>query len=70
MLTRPRLGLMPNTPLQAAGMRMEPPASPPRASGTMPEATATADPPDEPPGLRAGSQGLWVAPHSPSVKGT
>ena len=36
----------------------------------MPEATATADPPDEPPGLRAGSQGLWVAPHSPSVKGT
>ena len=36
----------------------------PSASGTQPVATATAEPPDEPPGLSAGFHGLRVAPHS------
>ena len=36
----------------------------PSASGTQPVATATAEPPDEPPGFSAGLQGLRVGPHS------
>ncbi len=43
-------------------MRMEPPPSPPWAMGTMPAATAAAEPPLEPPGVRSVSQGLWVGP--------
>ena len=34
----------------AAGMRMDPPPSDVLAQGTMPEATAAADPPLDPPG--------------------
>src|SRR3990172_4452159 len=41
---------------------MEPPVSLPSASGTMPAATAAAEPPDEPPGERDGSHGLRVGP--------
>ena len=33
---RPRDGFMPNNPQQEAGIRMDPPPSPPLASGTMP----------------------------------
>jgi len=58
--TRPRDGRSPNSPQHAAGMRIEPPPSPPIATGTIPEATATADPPLDPPGEKAGRQGLWV----------
>ena len=47
---RPRLGLRPTSPQQAAGMRIEPPPSLPWASGTIPAATAAAEPPEEPPG--------------------
>ena len=36
----------------AAGWRIDPPVSVPRASGTSRAATAAADPPDEPPGTR------------------
>ena len=36
----------------------------PSASDTQPVATATAEPPDEPPGLSAGFHGLRVAPQS------
>ena len=43
-------------------MRIEPPRSLPSASATMPEATAAALPPDEPPAESRGSQGLRVAP--------
>lgn len=42
-------------PQYEAGCRMEPPVSEPRERGTMPAATAAAEPPDEPPGTRAGS---------------
>ena len=45
-------------------MRIEPPKSVPWASGSMPVATATAEPPDEPAALSAGFQGLRVAPNT------
>jgi hypothetical protein len=41
-------------------MRIEPPPSPPRATGTIPEATATAEPPLEPPGEKPVRHGLRV----------
>ena len=41
---------------------MEPPVSDPRDAGTRPAATAAADPLEEPPGTREGSQGLRVKP--------
>ena len=43
-------------------MRVEPPPSLPCAIGTMPAATAAAEPPDEPPGVRSRSYGLRVIP--------
>jgi hypothetical protein len=48
-LTRPRVGLSPTSPHSLAGMRMEPPPSLACATDTMPDATAAAEPPDEPP---------------------
>ena len=59
---RPRCGLRPTRPQHAAGIRVEPPPSLACAMGTMPAATAVAEPPDEPPLVRAGSQGLRVGP--------
>ena len=47
--TRPRDGLRPTSPHMAAGMRIEPPPSLALAAGSMPEATAAAAPPDDPP---------------------
>ncbi len=41
-------------PLNAAGLRSEPPVSDPVASGTMPQASATAEPPEEPAADRVG----------------
>ena len=58
----PRLGLRPTRPLQAAGMRIDPPLSVAWAAGTMPLATAAAEPPLEPPAMRSSCQGLRVAP--------
>jgi hypothetical protein len=49
-------------PQKAAGWRMLPPVSEPRARIAEPAATAEAEPPLEPPGTRAGSQGLRVGP--------
>ena len=43
---------MPTMPQNAAGIRIEQPKSVPCAIGTMPAATATAEPPEEPAGLR------------------
>ena len=60
----PRLGFMPNRPQHDAGMRIDPPPSPPLASGTKPAATAAAEPPLEPPGECASDQGLRVGPNS------
>ena len=61
---RPEWGFKPTQPECDAGMRTEPPASEPSASGTQPLATAAAEPPDEPPGVRSGFHGLRVIPHS------
>ena len=48
---RPYVALSPGRPVNPAGMRIEPPPSPPVASVTSPPATAAAEPPDEPPGV-------------------
>src|SRR5215211_165674 len=61
---RPWLGLKPTRPANEPGMRVEPPPSLAVASGTAPAATAAADPPDDPPGVRLGSQGFRVTPHA------
>ena len=49
-------------PVKAAGWRIEPPVSVPVAAGTSRAATAAAEPPEEPPGTRFGSQGLRTGP--------
>ncbi len=49
-LTLPCVGFSPTTPQQAAGIRMEPDPSLACATGTIPEATAAAAPPLDPPG--------------------
>src|SRR5258708_18617019 len=60
----PGVGRMPTMPQNDAGIRIEQPKSVPCAKGTIPVATATADPPDEPEGLSAGFQGLRVTPNT------
>ncbi len=68
---RPWLGFRPTSPQHDAGMRIEPPPSLACANGTMPLATAAAEPPLDPPGERVRSHGLCVAPQaSGSVVGT
>ena len=62
--TTPGEGRKPTTPHMAAGMRSEPPVSDPVQTGSMSQARATAEPPEEPPGLSAGLNGLPVAPHT------
>ena len=64
MVTRPRVGLIPTTPQHDAGMRIEPPASVPWASGKSPAARPAPAPPLEPPGDRSRFHGLWVSPWS------
>jgi len=59
---RPRCGLRPKSPQQAAGIRIEPAPSDAVDAGTSPAATAAAGPPLEPPGVRCGFQGLRVIP--------
>src|SRR5579859_988946 len=58
----PSSGLNPTTPHSADGMRIEPPVSEPIAQSHIPHATATAEPPDEPPATRVGSCGLSTSP--------
>lgn len=61
--TNPWVGLSPDSPQSADGMRIDPPPSDPVASGTMPAAMAAAVPPDDPPGERSVFHGLRVAPN-------
>ena len=56
--------MRPTTPQSAAGWRIDPPVSDPSASGTIRAATAAADPPLEPPGVRSGAHGLRVGPNA------
>src|SRR6202161_4471416 len=51
-------------PQKVARFRIEPAPSGPSASGPMPDATAAAAPPLDPPVVRAGSHGLRVTPVS------
>src|SRR6476620_4025043 len=60
--TRPRLGLSPTSPQHDAGIRIDPPRSLPSASATIPDATAEALPPDEPPADSSVFHGFRVAP--------
>src|SRR5207248_4551257 len=62
--TRPGLGRKPTTPQNAAGLRRPPPVSVTLATGTMPQASATAEPPEEPDADFSGSNGLPVAPYT------
>src|SRR6476620_7378039 len=61
---RARVGFKPNTPHAEAGIRIEPPPSLACANGTMPAATAAAEPPLDPPVVRVTSHGLRVGPNS------
>ena len=61
---RCRVGLSPTRPHSLAGMRIEPPPSLAWATGTMPAATAAADPPLDPPVERERSQGLRLGPYA------
>src|SRR5438105_268299 len=61
---RPYDGLCPKVPVSDAGMRIEPPASVPIASGAKPAAIAADAPPLEPPGVFSRSHGLRVTPKS------
>ena len=60
--TRPRLGFIPTRPQHAAGIRIDPPPSDAVAAGTSPAATAAAEPPEDPPGVRSRRHGLRVIP--------
>src|SRR6516225_10509508 len=62
--TRPNDGLRPGIPQKLEGMRIEPAPSVPTASGPMPDATADAAPPDDPPGVIEVFHGLRVMPVS------
>src|SRR3954463_539902 len=62
--TRPNDALMPKSPVNEQGMRIEPPPSVPTASGPMPAATAATAPPEEPPGVFFAFQGFRVMPVS------
>src|SRR6516165_10769779 len=61
--TRPNEALYPTTLHQAAGMRIDPPASVPSAKGTRPSATAAALPPEDPPVFFLTSNGLREGPN-------
>jgi hypothetical protein len=56
--TNPNVGRRPVTPQKPAGTRTEPPVSVPSAASTISSATATAEPPLEPPGMQVGFHGF------------
>src|SRR5713226_5667519 len=58
MGTRPGDGRRPTTPQHDAGMRIDPPVSPPNATVVIPAATAAPLPPLEPPGVMPSRQGF------------
>src|SRR5207253_3367708 len=67
---RPRDGLSPTMPQQEAGIRIEPPPSPPCPSAQRLAATAAAAPPLEPPAVRLLSMGFRAGGNiGPSVTG-
>ncbi len=65
--TRPFVGFTPTRWFSAAGTRPEPAVSVPSAKSTVPRATAVAEPLDEPPEIRVGSQAFRTAPKGERV---
>ena len=61
---RPSVGLSPTVPQNAAGIRIDPPASEPSAIGTAPAATVAAEPALDPPVFNRGFHGFRVTPVS------
>ena len=59
---RPYVDFKPTRPLKPAGIRIEPPPSPPVPNAKRPPATPAAPPPDDPPGVRSRFHGLRVTP--------
>src|SRR3954467_9534954 len=58
--TRPYVGFNPTQPHNAAGCRIDPPVSEPSVAMHSSAATAAAEPPEDPPGIRSKSHGLRV----------
>jgi hypothetical protein len=65
MCNVPAVGLKPIVPQYEAGLSMEPMVCVPSATGTIPQATAAAEPLEDPPGVRFTSNGLVVGPDRP-----
>src|SRR5690606_16409432 len=61
--SQPRVGFRPTTPQNIAGTRPEPAVSVPSAASIAPDATAAADPLDDPPATRPGATGLSTTPY-------
>lgn len=61
---RARVGFRPKRPQAEAGIRIDPPPSVACAIGAIPQATAAAEPPLEPPALCSRLHGLRVGPNS------
>ena len=59
----PLVGFNPTILPNAAGTRPDPAVSVPSAKDTIPAATATAEPDDDPPGTRVGSNTLRGVPY-------
>src|SRR2546429_7391222 len=57
---RSGVGRRPTTPQHDAGMRIDPPVSPPNATDAMPAATAAPLPPLDPPGVNPSRHGFCV----------
>ena len=60
--TSPGDGRYPTIPLNAAGLRSDPPVSDPEQIGAIPQASATPDPPEDPAADLVWSNGLPVTP--------
>ncbi len=60
----PNVPLKPTMPQYAAGIRTDPPLSVPMLIGTIPAATAAADPELDPPVALVRSCGLWTGPRT------
>src|SRR5690554_6498159 len=58
---KPKVGLKPATPQYTAGLTMDPVVCVPKANGTIPPATAAAEPLDDPPGVWLSLKGLRAA---------
>ena len=63
LLIESKVGLKPKIPQREEGTLIDPPVSVPNANGTNPAATATADPPLEPPEILSKEYGFFEFPN-------